>query len=139
MESEKKCTKCEQVKLESEFYQTSKTARSSKCKECTKRDNRLNRSKRIDYYTEYERRRSKSPDRVAKLPAYRKHRPQYKKIANYTVSNAIRDGRLVRGPCEVCGSSDVEAHHDDYTKPLDVRWLCFRHHRELHGQVVRAT
>ena len=30
----------------------------------------------------------------------------------------------------------VEAHHDDYFKPLDVRWLCFRHHRELHGQTI---
>ena len=47
--------------------------------------------------------------------------------------NAIKRGQLVRQPCEVCGAAlDVEAHHDDYTKPLDVRWLCKRHHAEHH-------
>lgn len=48
------------------------------------------------------------------------------------VNNAVRHGRLVRGPCEVCGEKKVDAHHDDYTKPLDVRWLCRKHHLELH-------
>jgi len=55
------------------------------------------------------------------------------------VSNAIRDGRLSRQPCEVCQAPEAQAHHADYSKPLEVRWLCFRHHRELeHKQVVIA-
>lgn len=38
-------------------------------------------------------------------------------------------GRLVPEPCEACGSTaNVEMHHDDYTRPLDVRWLCRPHH-----------
>lgn len=42
-------------------------------------------------------------------------------------------GKLNRLPCEICGTTEkVEAHHDDYTKPYDVRWLCFNHHREFH-------
>jgi len=41
-------------------------------------------------------------------------------------------GKLVKGPCEVCGVSDVESHHDDYTNPREVRWLCTTHHRALH-------
>lgn len=44
----------------------------------------------------------------------------------------IKRGRLVRLPCEVCGTAPAEAHHDDYAKPLDVRWLCSTHHREHH-------
>lgn len=44
---------------------------------------------------------------------------------------SMRDNHLVRKPCEVCGEK-AEAHHDDYAKPLDVRWLCFKHHREWH-------
>ena len=44
----------------------------------------------------------------------------------------IRMGRLVRKPCEVCGELKVEAHHDDYHKPFEVRWLCGKHHREHH-------
>ena len=51
------------------------------------------------------------------------------------VLNAIRDGKMERLSCEVCGAK-AQAHHDDYSKPLDVRWLCFKHHREHHGQIV---
>lgn len=40
-----------------------------------------------------------------------------------------------RPPCEVCGATRAEAHHEDYDRPLDVRWLCHRHHMELHRRV----
>ena len=38
-------------------------------------------------------------------------------------------------PCEVCGES-AQRHHDDYSKPLEVRWLCTRHHGEVHRKVA---
>lgn len=40
--------------------------------------------------------------------------------------------KLTRKPCEVCGAVNVHGHHDDYSKPLEVRWLCPRHHSEHH-------
>jgi hypothetical protein len=43
----------------------------------------------------------------------------------------MRDKHLDRQPCEICGEK-AEAHHDNYDKPLEVRWLCFFHHREWH-------
>lgn len=53
--------------------------------------------------------------------------------ARSIVSNCLKRGWLVKLPCEVCGELEkVEAHHDDYTKPLDVRWLCKKHHVEHH-------
>jgi len=53
--------------------------------------------------------------------------------ARVKVSKAILSGKLKRGICEVCGESNgVEGHHIDYDKPLDVQWLCFKHHREAH-------
>lgn len=55
--------------------------------------------------------------------------------ARKRVSRAVRLGRLVRQPCEVCGLSQAEGHHDDYDKPLQVRWLCAEHHRQHHREV----
>lgn len=53
---------------------------------------------------------------------------------------AMARGILKPRPCEVCGETGlmadgrnkVQAHHDDYNKPLDVRWLCQEHHHEWH-------
>lgn len=56
-----------------------------------------------------------------------------KKCRNET-NWAIRRGQLLRKECEMCGEPKAEAHHDDYSKPLDVRWLCFAHHREWHRE-----
>jgi hypothetical protein len=54
--------------------------------------------------------------------------------ARQKVGRAIKSGKLTRGPCEVCGETDqVFAHHEDYSKPLEVNWLCRKHHREKHG------
>ena len=41
--------------------------------------------------------------------------------------------------CEICGKTKpVQGHHDDYTKPLEVRWLCQKCHSRLHAIVRRA-
>jgi hypothetical protein len=56
-----------------------------------------------------------------------------KHAARNLVGLHIRTGRLIPKPCEICGTDlQIEAHHDDYDKPLDVRWLCRHHHREYH-------
>lgn len=55
-----------------------------------------------------------------------------KRKAHGAVRAAIKSGALVRQPCEVCGSAPAHGHHDDYTRPLEVRWLCQTHHAEAH-------
>jgi hypothetical protein len=52
-----------------------------------------------------------------------------KRDCEKTTKKAISDGTLVQQPCEKCGKRKSEAHHDDYSKPLDVHWLCRFHHR----------
>jgi hypothetical protein len=55
-------------------------------------------------------------------------------LARIKANAAVQVGKLARRPCEICGSTErVEKHHDDYTKPLNVRWLCKQHHMELHN------
>jgi hypothetical protein len=63
--------------------------------------------------------------------AYRTRYPD-KDHAGSRVRYAIKTGRLVRRPCLFCGSPETEAHHDDYSKPLNIEWLCQKHHREVH-------
>lgn len=62
------------------------------------------------------------------------------KSAAYTaVKFAKKSGRLKQGPCAVCGTTTrVDAHHEDYSKPLEVTWLCRRHHIDLHTERRRA-
>ena len=52
--------------------------------------------------------------------------------AHKLVAAAIRRGDLTRMACEVCGNPLTDAHHEDYDRPLDVRWLCRKHHRDAH-------
>lgn len=56
--------------------------------------------------------------------------------ARWKVHRALKAGSLMRCPCEVCGADKTHAHHDDYSKPLDVRWLCPMHHREHHAKAT---
>jgi len=49
---------------------------------------------------------------------------------------ALKTGKLVRGCCAVCGTTEkVEGHHTDYNKPLEVIWLCRPHHIEAHNKL----
>lgn len=55
-----------------------------------------------------------------------------KQKAHKLVDKAVKLGFLKRSPCEECGKENAFAHHDDYGKPLEVRWLCNFHHSEHH-------
>lgn len=70
------------------------------------------------------------PDRLV-----HKSRPPIHRIAKNIYQAAIYRKELIRQPCEVCGAK-ADGHHDDYSKPLQVRWLCRKHHREVHRKPV---
>lgn len=122
----RRCTRCKETKSESEFYKkVSQGPRSFQilCKRCN---------------NEY------SNERLYKLPATkrreiwlkqsRKSKKRYpeKSNARKLVREAIRKKELERLPCEECSETETQAHHDDYSKPLQVRWLCHKHHRAVH-------
>jgi hypothetical protein len=153
----KACFRCSEVKPLSEFYTNPRLADGhlGKCKECARRDVRENREKRRDYYLEYDRNRPNAAERAQSSAERRKTEQgklQHKKAvdkcrekyplkhaARVITSQAIRDGRLLKSPCEVCGEvKSVHAHHEDYMKPLDVNWLCPRHHADRHKVIKRS-
>jgi hypothetical protein len=57
--------------------------------------------------------------------------------AQNCLDHALRLGFLVRKPCEVCGNEKADGHHTDYSRPLEVRWLCRSHHRKEHARLTR--
>ncbi len=86
-----------------------------------------------------EARRAGTPRRRASLSANsRRMNVRYpeRRAARVALNNALRDGRVAKAPCRVCGSARSEAHHDDYSRPLDVRWLCRPCHRAHHEDVA---
>ncbi len=54
--------------------------------------------------------------------------------AHAAVEKALKSGGLWPEPCEICGASVAEAHHEDYGEPLRVIWLCQLHHKRLHAR-----
>ena len=64
----------------------------------------------------------------------RNERPEVVKAHN-ALNNAIRDGIIQRQPCTVCGDRRSRGHHDDYSKPLDVLWVCELHHKQIHPAI----
>lgn len=138
----KTCFKCGVQKPLSEFYKHSDMADGhlNKCKDCTKSDVSSNYADNRKQYSDYEKSRFQRPERKAyAAKAQQKHRAlnpeKYK--ARTAVSNALRSGKLKREPCVMCGNVKSQAHHEDYSKPLEVEWLCFECHREwAHGQVT---
>lgn len=155
----KKCFKCGETKVVDEFYRHPQMAggRLNKCKTCAKRDVKTNRISNIDHYKKYDAGRASNPDRVAAREAYeasdkgiaarRKAAANYidrnpqKRIAHNAVSNALRDGRLIKKPCEwpECGIDSDHAHHEDYDHPLVVIWYCTPHHVARHAEMRRLN
>lgn len=139
----KPCRDCGVTKLLTDFYKHPQMTDGylNSCKDCRKTYVKKNYADKLPEKRAYEKKRNATPERKASLyqgvVRHRKlHPDRYK--ARRAVSNAIRDGRLVRGPCERCGwVGKTHGHHDDYSKPLDVRWLCFRCHiGHEHGNIL---
>jgi hypothetical protein len=134
----KQCFKCKSVLPLEGFYKhpAMKDGRLNKCKACTKLDVFLHRQENLEKIRAYDRARGnrQSPDYAKEYRA--KYPNKYK--AHTIVGNAIRDGKLFPEPCCECGNPKANAHHDDYAKPLNVRWLCSACHSQWHSMFGEA-
>jgi len=134
------CTGCKQF-LPAEAFYPHKDNRISgitaRCKSCHTQQNIKTRdpdnARRVN--REYMRRlRQTNPEKVRlreKLAA--RNRPKTEKMKVREVFNhAMVSGKIIKpSNCSQCGKlRKVTAHHDDYSKPLEVRWLCY----ECHGR-----
>lgn len=58
-----------------------------------------------------------------------------KVVCRRLTRTAVQNGTLIQTPCIICGNKS-EAHHEDYSKPLQVKWLCKKHHLEQHKKAT---
>ena len=134
----KKCRVCEKVKPISEFYLHSKFKYQSDCKDCQKY--RMKLYNRTDKRKEYNKLGNKKWQKTEKYKAYYKKRREdpenvFKAVARCATTRAIKKGLLTKMPCEVCGSEKrIQAHHTDYSKPLEIVWLCSICHKKEHSK-----
>lgn len=142
------CRSCLLHKQAEDFYASNKT----RCKECIKASVRRNRLEKIEYYRSFDRQRASRPDRVAAREAYQKT-PEgqlavarakkkwevsnaVRRKASLMVNNALRNRKLIKQPCFICGDPNTHGHHAHYDLPLVVTWLCPKHHKEAHRQAA---
>lgn len=128
----RQCGCCGKMVPLSGFYVSNRT----KCKACVKAAVKR-RALTNPSVQEYDRARAKLPHRKAAARqvtiSWRERHPEAYR-AHTALNNAVRDGKVVREPCQVCGTTEnVHGHHRDYSAPLDVTWLCAKCHHRLHA------
>ncbi len=82
---------------------------------------------------------NKYPDAFREYVAATGIPEKLKKQVRRKVRTEIGAGRMVRQSCQVCGDIKTDAHHEDYSKPLDVDWLCSHHHHVRHMELLEEA
>lgn len=93
------------------------------CGKCTWLKQKERRGSRLEYNREY----------------YNKEDNKHKRRVRALVSAALRDKRLYKSSCLKCGNEKSEAHHEDYSKPLEVIWLCKSCHVKRHIEINNSV
>lgn len=132
----KKCPDCNIDKPLSDFFKSSCKGRilfTTRCKPCHNKWSKEYRhsTKGKEIYKKWSK-TVRGKEVIKKRMANWHKKNTLKHNAQTTSYNAIRDKRLIPKPCVICKSLKVEAHHPNYCKPLDIIWLCKKHHMALH-------
>jgi hypothetical protein len=156
MAERKACSRCSEVRPLTEFHADRRApdGKRSECKACTQASVKRWRESNSDAHRaadarykaglpgEVKRAWSRSylqrhPDRRAEQRRrFRREHPD-KARAHNALNKAVQEGRLQRpAACQWCGAGGrIEGSHRDYSRPLEVLWLCVSCHRrrDRHG------
>ena len=136
----KRCSRCKIEKELDEFNKSKSTkdGLQNMCKLCQKQYQKeyqkqyyqLNREKKKQYFQRNKEKRNQYTNQYY-------HRNPEKNKARNMLNNAVKSGKVHKPVfCSSCeGDKHLEAHHTDYSKPLEVLWLCRSCHRELHNKI----
>ena len=141
---EKTCFQCHRTLSILNFYRHPKMADGhlGKCKECARKYASHSYRAKAGDAEWVERERCRGRDKYHRLygngPNWQspKGTPEQKRAAMVALGNAVRDGRIVKPKrCGDCGTGGtrIHGHHEDYSKPLAVHWVCPLCHRKRHA------
>lgn len=130
----KKCYSCGQIKpSETDFHRNraQRDGRATACKKCRIRIEDARRRGNPERAARYDkaRRARHREQRMAYQREWKKRFPE-KYVAHYTYRNALSRGKIARpSKCSACGvACKPDGHHEDYSKPLEITWLCRKCH-----------
>jgi hypothetical protein len=135
----KTCNTCGEIKDKSLFPRKRNMCKVCKNKESREwfrfqRENKTEIAIKLLAYQRAYRKKQKeeNPDKYKLITKqlhwkYREH-----SLARYKFRGAVVSGKLKKLPCQECGDLNVDGHHEDYSKPLEVIWLCRKHHAKKH-------
>lgn len=146
----KSCRSCGKKKALKSFYthKAMDDGHLNYCKDCVKARVANHRKEHLETIRAYDRSRADEPQRKAARDARRAlrlpkdaaaqaawgRRNLHKKRAHCIARRAVLSGKLIPKLCK-CGRIDVQAHHDDYSQPLEVVWLCPPCHGARHRKM----
>jgi hypothetical protein len=133
----KECYKCKETKPLDSFNKNSRTKdrKNYYCKECCRlysQSEKGKASQRKSQESPHGKASRRMVQRRDKTLNSRKSRNKKYNNAHNKVRSAITNGELTPQCCIFCGEVETEAHHDDYSNPLDVVWVCKKHHTDIH-------
>lgn len=139
----KKCTGCSTIKNDTEFYKDNRNISGlySICKRCHRYKYKESIKKWRKKYPEKNRKISRDSykkNRISVLEKMSKYQKDNPDVANShtKVYLAIKNGLMVRpNKCSICGLKvKIDGHHNDYSKPLEVEWVCRVCHKDIHSK-----
>ena len=135
-----RCSKCKKNKPTTGFFRDRSLKRGYgyQCKVCrTEYKKEYDRKNRVAHNARDKKYYQDNKERKRKVHRAYREANRVKRSAHKKVENALLSGRLVKPKvCSTakCRNKKVEAHHDDYRKPLTVRWLCRKCHSQHHAE-----
>lgn len=132
----KNCYKCKTVKSKEDFYKIKRRydGLCEICKDCERKRKLEQRSRNIDSHRARNKRYYEN--NKEKFLSRRKLWGEKNKLkikAHTAVKNALLKGNLKRlFRCEICKRTPTDAHHADYSRPLEIKWLCRSCHMKVH-------
>lgn len=106
------------------------------CKTCRKQKSRAYYEENVEILLSKSKiYRKTDRGRAARRKEYENEKKKSEYKVHYTLTNAVRDGRIEKlDYCTMCSITGVKihGHHYDYTRPLDVVWVCSKCHSWIH-------